>query len=99
MKDINYFYNMYNLSESEINIIEGYAEGHDLELKVINNELKLIDIQSDNDEIWADGILDIIHLLMSFNDDLIENNEIDNIDRLESLENDRKILNKLHERI
>lgn len=57
---INDYYKEYGLSESEIKIIEGYAEGHGLEIKILDDMPKPTDLQSKDDSSWADGMLDII---------------------------------------
>ena len=89
----------YGFTEKNIELIEGYTEGHDLMVVYDNNEVKFEDIQEPGN-FWATGIKDILLWVIDANDELLaeeESNDNPNKEKIESLIGDKVILDKLND--
>ena len=77
-----------NFGERDIDLLNGYVEGHDLIFKIKGTDILLAD--KDNDEIWANNIDEILESLYKFNREI--NIDGDCPDK-EKFEDDETIIN------
>lgn len=91
----------YGFSDNDIKLLDGYAEGHDLTIVFVDNEIKLEDTQDPGD-FWAVGISDVVTWIAEANEDILneeKNKDKPNQEKINSLMKDMEQLNHLHELI
>lgn len=94
-------YKRYGLTENEIELLEGYAEGHDLVPVFHEGTVKFEDTQDPGDY-WAVGVPGIVLWASQMNDEIItaeEHEDNPNEEKLRDLRNDEKILDDLYDRV
>ena len=92
---------MDRLSKTEMDLVLGYAEGHDLELVKHEGNYKLEDLQEPGCY-WARNSKEVIQWVVDANDDLLEcemKEDFPNEERIKSLLEDKPILEKAWEKI
>lgn len=78
-----------NFGERDIDLLNGYVEGHDLIFKIKGTDILLAD--KDNGDIWANNIDEILESLYKFNREI--NIDGDCPDK-EKFEDDETIINR-----
>lgn len=99
--DMRMEYKRYGLSKTEIALVEGYAEGHDLEPVFHEGTVKFEDTQCRGD-FWAVGVPGIVLWCSQMNAEMIEdeeNEDYPNESRLLNLRNDEKVIDSLYDRV
>lgn len=92
----------FKLNEEEAQLILDYMEGHDYIIKSDGENLYVADVQ-DEEDIEKENIKDIVMRVIEWNQSLIDDIQLDNIqlDKLETklskLQEDEKILSNLFE--
>lgn len=87
-KTIKKIFEGMNFGERDINLLEGYAEGHDLDFKIKMKNIVLFDKESD--DTWANNMDEILELMHKFNREI--HIDVDYPDE-EKFEDDETIIN------
>lgn len=89
----------YGFSNEELALVEGWAEGHGLQLTLEDNQVKLEDLYEEGDY-WAEGISDVIMCLSNQAEDLLEETEeAGNMELAADYEEDINKLYQMYQRV